>query len=364
MTLPFLVTHVPQHPRRLPLLSLITGFLLALPLAAEARVPIDSLPQGWKPDALELKLYEQPPASQKEVRVTKGFLTVVELKDGKLDFERTTLEGASGRIHLDQQYGNRLLLDVDAQLQPGERLPLSVAYQDGARLELTLVRGDLSTHLSVDVYRRPPPTQEEQEASLAETLAGFAVDYERHLLRRGEMTCVPEEQETPRAGPSAPTESRFRCEPVPHECGMKLPSWLHRRESVGRFTINGKEGGGGEVGMLGNSIVYQMHLQTVVLISVFNLDPERRWQPGEYALRKESTGEAVRLRAVQAEVPGEGVEFGAVGLMSFVIDTPHSSTERYVLEVLEKDGGSRRIRVEGMTFGWPLLNEGTQNEND
>jgi Protein of unknown function (DUF2381) len=340
------------HPTLRTLLHLS---LLLLPLAAGVASAASWLPEGWQPEDRELKLHERPSASEREVRVTRRFLSVVELMDGQVDLERTTLEGAGERIRMKQQDGNLLLLDVVGDLKPGERLPLSVAYRDGKRLELTLVRGELRTDLSVRVYQRPPPTKEEQEAQLAETLAGFAVAYERHELRRGEMTCSPEEpQEAPRVGPEGVRESRFRCEPVPHECGVELPSWLHRRESLGRFTVNGQEGGGGEVGMLGNSIAYQMHSQTVVLISVFNMDPERRWRPGEYALRREATGEAVRLRAVHVEVPEEGVDFGTVGLMSFVIDTPRSGTERFVLEVLEKDGGPRRIRVEGMTFEWPV----------
>lgn len=330
--------------------------LLLLPLAAGVASARSSwLPEGWQPEDRELKLYERPSASEHEVRVTRRFLSVVELMDGQVDLERTTLVGAGERIRLKQQDGNLLLVDVVGDLKPGERLPLSVAYRDGQRVELTLVRGELRTDLSVRVYQRPPPTKEEQEAQLAEELAGLAVAYERHELRRGEMTCSPEEpEEAPRVGPGGVRESRFRCEPVPHECGVKLPSWLHRRESLGRFTVNGQEGGGGVVGMLGNSLAYQMHLQTVVLISVFNMDPERRWRPGEYALRREATGEAVRLRAVHVAVPEEGVDFGTVGLMSFVIDTPRSGTERFVLEVLEKDGGPRRIRVEGMTFEKPV----------
>jgi hypothetical protein len=84
------------------------------------------------------------------------------------------------------------------------------------------------------------------------------------------------------------------------------------------------------------------------------MDPKRRWHMGEYALRREATGESVRLRAVQVEEPEEGVAFGAVGLMAFVMDTPDSGTERFVLEVLEKDGGPRRIRMEGMTFEQPI----------
>ncbi|HYO54003.1 DUF2381 family protein [Archangium sp.] len=349
-----------RHPNRMPQASIPTPraplrtslclLLLVLPLAAGAASPISWLPEGWEADARELKLHERPSASELEVRVTRRFLSVVELMDGRLDLERTTLEGANGRIQMGQQDGNLLLLDVVGDLKPGERLPLSVAYQDGTRLELTLVRGELRTDINVRVYQRPPPSQEEQEASLARELAQFAVAYEQHLLMKGEMICVPEEQEAPRVGPSDHQESRFRCEPVPHECGVKIPSWLHRREPVGRFTVNGKEGGGGDVGLLGNSIAYQMHRQTVVLISVFNMDPKQRWRPGEYALRREATGEPVHLRAVQMEVPEDGVDFGTVGLMSFVIDTPRSGTERFVLEVLEKDGGPRRIRAEGMTF--------------
>ncbi|HYO68689.1 MAG TPA: DUF2381 family protein, partial [Archangium sp.] len=266
---------------------------------------------------------------------------------------RTTLEGAGERIRLKQQDGNLLLLDVVGDLNPGERLPLSVAYRDGQRLELTLVRDELRTDLSVRVYQRPPLTQEEQEAALAESLAGLTLDYEQHELLKGQMTCSPEEDEAPRVGGGGIRESRFRCEPVPHACGFKLPSWLHRRESAGRLTINGQQGGGGKVGMMGNSISYWMPYQTVVVLSVFNLDPERRWRPGEYALRQEATGETVRLRAMKVEMPEEGLDFGAVGLMSFVIDMPRSGTERFVLEVLEKDGGPRRIRVEGLTFEEP-----------
>ncbi|HZH16013.1 MAG TPA: DUF2381 family protein [Archangium sp.] len=340
---------------RPPLRALLPLLLLVLPLAAGvASAGSSSLPEGWEPETRELKLHERPSASEREVRVTRRFLSVVELMDGRVDLERSTLEGAGERIRMKQQDGNLLLLDVVGDLKPGERLPLSVAYEDGTRLELTLVRGELRTDFSVRVYRRPPPTKEESEAQLAETLAEFAVGYEQHELSRGRMRCFPEEpQEGPRVGPEGVQESRFRCEPVPHECGMKLPSWLHRRESLGRFTVNGQEGGGGKVGMMGNSVAYQMHSQTVVLIWVLNMNPERRWRPGEYALRREATGEAVRLRAVKAEVPEEGVEFGTVGLMSFVIDTPSSGTERFVLEVLEKDGGPRRIRVEGMTFEEP-----------
>ncbi|MFY0525324.1 DUF2381 family protein [Archangium gephyra] len=346
-----------NHPTReiavaaRPLLHLL---LLVLPLAAGvASARSSSLPEGWEPEARELRLHEGPSASEREVRVTRRFLSVVELMDGRVDLERSTLEGAGERIRMKQQDGNLLLLDVVGDLKPGERLPLSVAYEDGTRLELTLVRGELRTDLNVRVYRRPPPTTEESAAQLAETLADFAVAYEHHELSRGQMRCFPEEpREGPRVGPEGAQESRFRCEPVPHECG-KLPSWLHRRESLGRFTVNGKNGGGGKVGMMGNSIAYQMHSQTVVLIWVLDMDPERRWRPGEYALRREATGEAVRLRAVKVEVPEEGLEFGTVGLMSFVMDTPSSGTERFVLEVLEKDGGPRRIRVEGMTFEAP-----------
>jgi hypothetical protein len=328
--------------------------LLVLPLAAGvASARSSSLPEGWEGEARELRLHEGPSASEREVRVTRRFLSVVELMDGRVDLERSTLEGAGERIRMKQQDGNLLLLDVVGDLKPGERLPLSVAYEDGTRLELTLVRGELRTDLNVRVYRRPPPTKEEGEAALAESLAGLCLEYEQHEWLRGQMTCSPEENEAPRVGGGDVRESRFRCEPVPHECGVKLPSWLHRRESPGRLTINGQEGGGGKVGMMGNNITYWMPLQAVVVLSVFNMDPERRWRPGEYALRREATGEAVRLLAVKAEVPEEGVEFGTVGLMSFVIDMPSSGTERFVLEVLEKDGGPRRIRVEGMTFEEP-----------
>ncbi len=340
---------------RPPLRVLLHLLLLVLPLAAGvASARSSSLPEGWEGEARELKLHERPSASEREVRVTRRFLSVVELMDGRVDLERSTLEGAGERIRMKQQDGNLLLLDVVGDLKPGERLPLSVAYEDGTRLELTLVRGELRTDLNVRVYRRPPPTKEESAAQLSETLAEFAVSYEQHELSRGRMRCFPEEtREGPRVGSADVQEARFRCEPEPHECGVKLPSWLHRRESLGRFTVNGEEGGGGKVGMMGNSIVYQMHSQTVVLIWVLNMNPERRWRPGEYALRREATGEAVRLRAVKVEVPEEGVEFGTVGLMSFVIDMPSSGTERFVLEVLEKDGGPRRIRVEGMTFEEP-----------
>ncbi|MFY0564697.1 DUF2381 family protein [Archangium lansingense] len=340
------------HPTLRTLLQLS---LLLLPLAARAAPDPSWLHEEWKPQSRELRLHERPAASELEVRVTRTLLSVVQLMDGQVDLEHTTLKGAGERIRMTQQGGNLLLLDVVGDLKPGERLPLSVAYRDGKRLELTLVRGELRTDLRLRVYQRPPPTKEEEEAALAESLAGLAVEYEDHELSRGQMTCSPEEpQEAPRVGPDGVRESRFRCEPVPHECGVKLPSWLHRRESPGRLTINGREGGGGVVGMMGNSIAYQMPLQTVVVISVFNMDPERRWRPGEYALRREATGEAVRLRAVKVEVPEEGVDFGAVGLMGFVIDTPRSGSERFVLEVLEKDGGPRRIRVEGMTFEEPV----------
>ena len=339
---------------RTTLRTLFQLSLLLLPLAAGVASAGSWLPEGWQPEDRDLKLYERPSASEREVRVTRRLLSVVELMDGQVDLERTTLEGAGERIRLKQQDGNLLLVDVVGELKPGERLPLSVVYRDGQRLELTLVRGELTTDLWLRVYQRPPPTKEEEEAALAESLAGLAVEYEEHELSRGQMTCSPEEEEAPRVGPSGVRELRFRCEPVPHQCGVKLPSWLHRWESPGRLTINGREGGGGVVGMMGNSIAYQMPLQTVVVISVFNMDPERRWRPGEYALRREATGEAVRLRAVKVEVPEEGVDFGTVGLMGFVIDTPGSGTERFVLEVNEKDGGSRRIRVEGMTFEEPV----------
>ncbi|HEX5749821.1 MAG TPA: DUF2381 family protein [Archangium sp.] len=340
-----------KHPT---LRTLFQLSLLLLPLAAGVASAGSSwLPEGWQPEDRELRLYERPSASEREVRVTRRFLSVVELMDGQVDLERTTLEGAGERIRLKQQDGNLLLVDAVGDLKPGERLPLSVAYRDGQRLELTLVRGELRTDLRVRVYQRPPPTKEEQETALVEGLASLAVEYEQHELLKGRMTCSPEEVEAPRVGGSGIQESRFRCEPVPHECGFKLPSWLHRRESAGRLTINGQEGGGGKVGMMGNSISYWMPHQTVVVLSVFNMDPKRRWRPGEYALRREATGETVRLRAMKSEVPEEGVEFGEVGLMSFVIDTPRSGTERFALEVLEKDGGPRRVRVEGMTFEDP-----------
>jgi hypothetical protein len=338
---------------RAPLRASLCLLLLVLPLAAGTASASGRLPEGWEAVVRDLKLYERPPATEKEVRVTRRFLSVVELMDGRLDLKQTTLEGANGRIRMEQQDGN-LLLHTEDDLKPDERLPLSVAYQDGTRLELTLVRGELRTDLAVRVYQRPPPMPEEQEASLARELAEFAVNYERHLSMKGKMTCAPEKQEAPRAGPSNPQESRFHCEPIPHERDVKMPSWLHRRESVGRLTVNGKDGGGGEVGLQGNSIAYQMHRQTVVLISVINMDSKRRWRPGEYALRREATGELVRVRAVQIDVPEEGVEFGEVGLMSLVIDTPLSGTERFVLEVPEKEGGPRRIHVEGMTFEWPI----------
>ncbi|KFA86930.1 DUF2381 family protein [Archangium violaceum] len=340
---------------RTTLRTLFQLSLLLLPLAAGVASARSSwLPEGWQPEDRELRLYERPSASEREVRVTRRFLSVVELMDGQVDLERTTLEGAGERIRLKQQDGNLLLVDVVGDLEPGERLPLSVAYRDGQRLELTLVRGELRTDLSVRVYQRPPPTKEEQEAALAASLAGLTLDYEEHEhLLKGRMTCSPEEVEAPRVGGSGVQESRFRCEPVPHDCGFKLPAWLHRRESAGRLTINGVEGGGGKVGMMGNSISYWMPYQTVVVLSVFNMDPNRRWRPGEYALRREATGETVRLLAMKSEVPEEGVEFGEVGLMSFVIDLPSSGTERFALEVLEKDGGPRRIRVEGITFEKP-----------
>ncbi|WP_375771209.1 DUF2381 family protein [Archangium gephyra] len=348
------MNHPTRRIARPALHSLLHLLLLVLPLAAGVASARSSwLPEGWEPEDRELRLHERPSASEREIRVTRKFLSVVELMDGRVDLEHTTLEGAGGRIRMAQQDGNLLLLDAVGDLTPGERLPLSVAYEDGTRLELTLVRGELRTDLNVRVYRRPPPTKEEEEAALAESLAGLCLEYEQHELLRGRMTCSPEEDEAPRVGSGGVQESRFRCEPVTHECGVKLPSWLHRRQSPGRLTINGQEGGGGKVGMMGNSIAYWMPLQTVVVISVFNMDPKRRWRPGEYALRREATGEAVRLRAVKAEVPEEGVDFGKVGLMSFVIDTPSSGTERFVLEVLEKDGGPRRIRVEGMTFEAP-----------
>jgi hypothetical protein len=333
--------------------TLLCLLLLLTPMAAGAAPEPFWLREDWKPVSRELRLHERPSASEFEVRVTRTLLSVVQLMDGQVDLEHTTLKGADGRIRMKQQGRDLLLLDAVEDLAPGERLPLSVAYQDGKRLELMLVRDELRTDIRVRVYQRPPPTEEEQEAALAKSLAGLTVDYEQHELLRGRMTCSPEEDEAPRVGGSGIQESRFRCEPVPHECGFKLPSWLHRRESAGRLTINGQEGGGGKVGMMGNSSTYWMPHLTVVVLSVFNMDPERRWRPGEYALKREATGETVRLRAMKSEVPEEGVDFGEVGLMSFVIDTPRSGTERFVLEVLEKDGGPRRIRVEGMTFEAP-----------
>jgi hypothetical protein len=331
--------------------ALLLPLLTTLLLTTGPALAITQLPEEWKPEVRELNLHENPPAAQKEVRVTEGVLTSLEVDD-PLDLERTTLTGAKGRIQVSQQGRYLLLLTVTGSLEPGERLPLSVAFEDGSSVELTLVRGHQAGDIRIKLHRRPPPSPEESKNMLAKTLADFALDYEADILSQGRLDCEPQEQETPRIG-AEPGAVVYHCKPV-STCGPpKMPSFLHRREPMGKLTINGVESGGIALGMLANGVAYQSELQTVLIVSMFNVDTKHHWRLGEHALRREATGETVPLRFVRAAVAEDGENSSPYGLMAFVIDTPPSPTERFVLEALEKDGGSRRIRVEGMTFEPP-----------
>ena len=112
--------------------SLYILLLLVLPLIIGVASAASRLPESWASESREPRLHEEgPSASELEVR-------------------RTTLKGADGRGWMKQRDDNLLLLlETMEDLKPGEHLALSVDYQDGKRLELTLVRGELRTDLGV-----------------------------------------------------------------------------------------------------------------------------------------------------------------------------------------------------------------------
>ncbi|ATB31404.1 DUF2381 family protein [Melittangium boletus] len=142
---------------RLPA-AMLRGMVLLLglmPLSSRARTSLDlPLPPGWDVEQRDLNLYEDPAPAERELRVTKGFPTSVELLDGRVDLVSTTMKGARGRIELSAKDGELLVGMID-HLEPGERVPLSVAYLDGGRVELTLVKAGLVTDVWLRVRRSP-----------------------------------------------------------------------------------------------------------------------------------------------------------------------------------------------------------------
>lgn len=187
--------------------------------------------------------------------------------------------------------------------------------------------------------------------SYAEPLAEYVLQYERMSQRRNVLTCAPdaEQPEPARVGPARAHGVSLTCRPVFTE-PPPLLSFIQRSEGAGRFTLDGVEGGDGAVGLLGKGLVYQTPDYMALVVSVFHLSP-RRWRPGQWTVREETTGRAVPVLAARVDVREASSVLGAVGLLGLVIAAPPSPTERYVLEVLEQDDNPRRVRLEGLTFG-------------
>jgi hypothetical protein len=202
-----------------------------------------------------------------------------------------------------------------------------------------------SRHLCV--YQRPKPSLEELKAEQVRLLARYAMllSEGKHLRSQPRCTQVDEPADAPA---DQGRRLLIRCR-LPEASTQELNRWpsLEEHEPAGRFTVNGEEDGGIDLGLMGKALLYRHPRHSAVVISMISLEPEQPWSMGTYAIRKEATGESVRLLAVESSRPS--LDFGEVGFVSFVIDTPTDGHERYVLEVHEKDG-PRHIRVEGLTF--------------
>jgi hypothetical protein len=202
-----------------------------------------------------------------------------------------------------------------------------------------------SRHLCV--YQRPKPSLEELKAEQARLLARYAMLLSEGKHLRSQPRCIQVDEP---AGAPADQGRRLviQCK-FPETPTQALNRWpsLEEREPAGRFTVNGDEDGGIDMGLMGKAQLYRHPRRSAVVISMISLVPEQPWSLGMYAVRKEATGEPVKILAVESSQPS--LDFGEVGFVSFVIDTPTDGHERYVLEVHEKDG-PRRVRVEGLTF--------------
>jgi hypothetical protein len=191
---------------------------------------------------------------------------------------------------------------------------------------------------------------EELKAEQVRLFARYSVLHAESKHLRSQPRCTQVEEPAEAVGASADQGRTIviQCQvpeaPKPEQTGWPL---LEEREPVGRFTVNGQEDGGIAVGLMGKGLLYRHPEHSAVVISMISLEPQQSWSLGTYTLRKEATGEPVEILAVESSQPS--LDFGDVGFVSFVIHTPSDGQERYVLEVLEKDG-PRRIRVEGVTF--------------
>lgn len=315
--------------------------------AAASEFPV--FPPEWKPVQRDLCLDQYPAASEYEVRVIEHLSTSLYF-DSDIDFERTTLTAPRHRVRLGLRHARHLTLRLQAGLEPAERLPLEVVLENGTRVHLTLVPTVQETDLHLFVYQRPRPTLEELKAEHSRLLARYAVRLStiKHLRSQARCTQVDEPDEA-RAGPADPGRTLvIQCQfPEPPKQEPDLWPFLEEREPAGRFTVNGDEDGGIAQGLMGKALLYRHPEHSAVVLSMISLEPEQPWALGAYTLRKEATGEPVKILAVESSQPS--LDFGEVGFVSFVIDTPRDGQERYVLEVHEKEG-PRRIRVEGLTI--------------
>lgn len=326
-------------------------FTLCLVLASAATAgEFHVFPPGWKPVQRDLCLDQYPAASEHEVRLIEHLSTSVYF-DSDIDFERTTLTDPRHRARLSPRHARHITLRLETGLEPAERLPLEVVLKNGTRVHLTLVPTVQETDLHLFVYQRPKPTLEELKAEHSRLLARYAVrlSESNHLRSRARCTQVEEPEEARAAPADSGRTVVIQCQ-FPEAPKQELNRWpfLEEREPAGRFTVNGDEDGGIAQGLMGKALLYRHPEHSVVVISMISLEPEQPWSLGEYTVRKEATGEPVKILAVESSQPS--LDFGDVGFVAFVIDTPRDGQERYVLEVHEKEG-PRRIRAEGLTFG-------------
>jgi hypothetical protein len=225
-----------------------------------------------------------------------------------------------------------------------------VVFKNGSRVQLTLVPTVQETDMRLFVFQRPKPTLAELRAESARVLSRYAVlsAENKHLRSQPRCTQVDEPAEEVPAPANRERTLVIQCK-MPEAPKQEKSRWpfLEEREPAGRFTVNGEEDGGMELGLMGKGLLYRDPDHSAVVISMISLEPEQPWALGAYTVRKEATGEPVKILAVESSQPS--LSFGEIGFVSFVIDTPEDGQERYVLEVHEKDG-PRRIRVEGLTF--------------
>jgi len=141
-----------------PLPFLAVSLLLAL--LVTGRAVAQPRPVSWVPGVRHLELTEDTASQMHEVGISSGVSTAFRFHGANIDRERVLLEGRE-RMWV-AMAEDAILLVPSEQTVPGERLRLTVSFEDGAlpgSAVFTLVVHPALAERQVEVYRKRRPAE-------------------------------------------------------------------------------------------------------------------------------------------------------------------------------------------------------------